>query len=42
MKTLRLLALLLCGLAPLLHAQSGLTRLGEFRVHSTTVESIVT
>ncbi len=35
MKTLRLLALLLCSLAPLLHAQSGLTRLGEFKPDET-------
>ncbi len=35
-KPLRLLALLLCSLAPLLHAQTGLTRLGEFKVNTTT------
>ncbi len=36
MNHLRLLALLLCSLAPLLHAQTGLTRLGEFKVNTTT------
>lgn len=36
MKSLHLFAFLLCCLTSPLHAQSGLTRLGEFRVNTTT------